>query len=88
MSEAYHSLAKVDLLSQLSESALKSLEQRCRWQRFKSQERECQKFCVRGVISSLRDEALSKHDGELRLRLEPFARRPFPIGRGVIENQV
>jgi CRP/FNR family cyclic AMP-dependent transcriptional regulator len=38
MSEAYHSLATVSLLSQLNESALKSLEQRCRWQRFKAQE--------------------------------------------------
>jgi CRP-like cAMP-binding protein len=38
MSEAYHSLAKVTLLSGLNESALKSLEQRCRWQRFRAQE--------------------------------------------------
>ncbi len=38
MSEAYHSLATVKLLSGLNESALKSLEQRCRWQRFKVQE--------------------------------------------------
>jgi CRP/FNR family cyclic AMP-dependent transcriptional regulator len=38
MSEAYHSLATVSLLSQLNESALKSLEQRCRWQRFMAQE--------------------------------------------------
>jgi CRP/FNR family cyclic AMP-dependent transcriptional regulator len=38
MSEAYHSLATVTLLSRLNESALKSLEQRCRWQRFQAQE--------------------------------------------------
>lgn len=38
MREAHNSLAKVELLSRMSESALKSLEQRCRWQRFKAQE--------------------------------------------------
>jgi CRP-like cAMP-binding protein len=38
MSEAHHSLAGVTLLSNLEESALRSLEQRCRWQRFAAHE--------------------------------------------------
>lgn len=38
MSEAFHSLAKVELLANLSDAALKSLEKQCRWQRFRTHE--------------------------------------------------
>jgi CRP/FNR family transcriptional regulator, cyclic AMP receptor protein len=38
MSEVYQSLTKVNLLSGLDDPTLKSLEQRCRWQRFGPQE--------------------------------------------------
>jgi CRP-like cAMP-binding protein len=38
MSEAQHGLARIRLLARLNESALRSLERRCRWQRFTAHE--------------------------------------------------
>jgi hypothetical protein len=39
-------------------------------------------------MPSCEHEALFEDDGELRLRLEPLTRRPFPFGCGVIEDQI
>jgi len=48
----------------------------------------CQIFCARGRFSSCDDEPVAEDDGELGFGLEPFARRSFPLLRGVIENEV
>ena len=52
-----------------------------------AQIRDCQDFCVRR-FPSCAHEALFEHDGELRLRLGPLARRSFPIRSGVVQNQI
>ena len=44
---------------------------------------DCQDFCVRR-FPSCAHEALFEHDGKLRLRLSPLARRSFPIRSGVV----
>ena len=45
-------------------------------------------FCVRGRFSSLGDEPLAEHDGELGLGLGPFAGRAFPVLSRAIESQI
>ena len=45
-------------------------------------------FCVRGRFSSLADEPLAEHDGELGLGLGPFAGRAFPVLSRAIESQI
>src|ERR1700677_1566573 len=44
-------------------------------------------LCEAGYPSCVH-EALVEHDGELRLRLCPLTRWPFPFGGGVVENQI
>jgi len=44
-------------------------------------------LCVRR-FPSCEHEALFEHNGELRLRLEPLARRPFPVRSRVIQDQI
>ena len=43
---------------------------------------------VREAGSSSEDEALAEDDGELRLGLDPFAWRTFPLRRRLVENEV
>ena len=50
-------------------------------------QRDCQDFCVRR-FPSCAHEALFEHDGELRLRLGPLTRRPFPFRSGVVQDQI
>ena len=50
--------------------------------------RDCQEFLCARRFPSCEHEALFEHDGELRLRLEPLARRPFPIRGGVVQDQI
>src|ERR1700678_1557312 len=45
-------------------------------------------FLCEGGYPSCVHEALVEHDGELRLRLCPLTRWPFPFGGGVVENQI
>ena len=33
-------------------------------------------------------EAFAEHDGELRLRVEPFPRRPFPVVVGAVQDEI
>ena len=44
-------------------------------------------LCVRR-FPSCEHEALFEHNGELRLRLEPLARRPFPVRSRMIQDQI
>jgi transposase InsO family protein len=46
-----------------------------------------QEFCAGGRLSHPA-EPVAEGDGELRFRLEPFTRRPFPVGHRMIENEV
>ncbi len=55
--------------------------------RYRGIARDCQDFCVRR-FPSCAHEALFEHDGELRLRLSPLARRPFPLCSGVVQDQI
>jgi hypothetical protein len=48
---------------------------------------DCQYFCVRPVIRH-EFETLVEHDGELRLRLGPLARRSFSFRSGVVLDQI
>lgn len=43
---------------------------------------------VREADSSSEDEALFEDDSKLRLRLSPLFRRPFPIGRSLIGDEI
>ena len=51
-------------------------------------DRACRIFCARGLFRSLADEPLAEDDGELRLGLEPFARRSFPVVGGSVQHQI
>ena len=44
-------------------------------------------LCEAGYPSCVH-EALVEHDGELRLRLGPLARRPFPFRSGMVQDQI
>ena len=44
-------------------------------------------LCEAGCPSRVH-ESLVEHDGELRLRLGPLARRSFPFSGGVVQNQI
>ena len=52
-----------------------------------SPDRDYQEFCAGGRLSHPA-EPVAEGDGELRFRLEPFTRRPFPVGHRMIENEV
>ena len=43
---------------------------------------------VREAGSASADEPFAEDDGELRLGLHPFARRPFPFLGSVVKNQI
>lgn len=43
---------------------------------------------VLGPVSFIRSEAFFEENGELVFRLDPFARRPFPVLGRVAENQI
>jgi transposase len=44
-------------------------------------------LCARPVASSRLNEPFVEHDGELGLRLEPLARRHFPLSSGLAQDE-
>ena len=54
---------------------------------YPSLDRECQKVCVRAVLSDI-DESFSEDDGELCFGLEPFPWRAFPRRCRMTENEI